>query len=339
MKTTVFGLDLAKTEFHVVGLNQAGKEGAKKKLKRGKVLDYFRQQDPALVAMEACAAAHYWAREIEGLGHQVMLLPPQAVKPYLLGSKNDYNDALAIAEASGRPKIHGVRVRSVEEQALQGVQRLRELQVKQRTALGNCLRGLLGEVGIVVAQGLAQLRTALPGILEDAENGVPDLLRQALNRSYQQLRQLDEDIDQHERQIKAAVARHEDAQRLLSVPGFGPIITAAFISSVGDGKQFQRGRDVSAFLGLVPRQHSTGGKNVLLGITKHGNTQLRSLLVHGARSVLQHAGKKQDRLSRWAVQLEQRVGWNKAVVAIANKIARIAWAVLTSGGTYQAQAA
>ena len=338
MQITKIGLDLAKQNFHLVGLNQANRVVLKKKLRRSQVLPYFAKLEACCVVMEACAGSHYWARELEKLGHTVKLIAPHHVKPFVQGSKNDYNDALAITEAADRPKMHQVRPKTVEQQDLQSLQRMREAVVAQRTALCNQIRGLSAEYGVIIPQGAAKLTERLSDILEDAENGLTIPFRTWLQNLQSQLQQLNAHIKFYDNELKQRTKQDHDAKRLMTIPGFGPVVAATFISVVGDGRQFQRGRDVSAFTGLVPRQHSTGGKQVLLGITKRGSKQLRAMLVQGAQSVLQHAHKKDDALSRWVVELVERRGRNKAVVALANKLARIAWAVLTSGGGYQVKA-
>ena len=337
MKITTVGLDLAKNVFHVVGLNQANKIQLKKKLTRSKLLAFFAQLEPCMVAMEACRSAHYWGREIQALGHKVRLIPPRDVKPFVQGNKNDYNDALAIAESVHRPKIRFVNIKTIEQQDVQALHRLKHGVTKQRTELCNRLRGLLEEYGIIVPAGITKLRSRLPEILEDGDNGLSFPFRALLNQGYHQLKELDSHIKAYEKQLLVQVKEDEAAQRLMSIPGFGPVVSSVFISVVGDGKAYRRGRDVAANVGLVPRQHSSGDKPVLLGISKRGNSYLRGLLIHGARAVVKVAPEKDDSLSRWVMQLVQRRGKNKATVALANKLARIGWAVLTSGGVYESR--
>ena len=335
MKATTIGLDLAKSTFHVVGLNQQQKLIGKKKLVRSKVLNYFANIPVCTVAMEACSSAHFWGREIERLGHKVKLIPPRYVKPYLQGQKNDYNDALAIAEASRRPKLRCVTVRTIEQQDTQALQRLKAGVTSQRTKVCNQLRGLLAEYGIVIPTGIAKLRNAIPLILEDADNGLSPYFRELLNQGYTQLKQLDAHIKAYDKLLAKEVGQNEVAQRLMTIPGFGPVVSSCFLSAIGDGKAFSRGRDAAAYIGLVPRQHTSGDKPILLGISKRGNRYLRGLLIHGARAVVKAAKTKEDDLSRWVQDLEARRGKNKATVALANKLARIGWAVLTSGGVYK----
>jgi transposase len=335
-KITTIGLDLAKQVFHVVCCDARGKVVRKRMLRRAQVLNYFANLTPVLVGLEACAGAHYWARELKALGHRVKVLPPRAVKAFVQGNKNDYNDALAIAEAAVRPEMRGVAVKTVAQQDVQALHRLRSQCVASRTALGNQLRGLLAEYGLILPQGLSTLRRRIPDFLEDAENGLSDAFRRLLAQGYRQLVELDEHIAAHTAEVKRHGQQADGCQRLQTIPGFGPIVASVFYNAVGDGRAYRRGRDVSAALGLVPRQHSSGGKSVLLGISKRGDAYLRSLLVHGARAVVRQAAGKEDRLSRWINQVRAQRGYNKATVALANKLARIGWAVLYHRTVYQA---
>lgn len=336
---SVIGLDLAKRIFHLVGLDSSGRQVFKKTLRRTQLHSYFANLVPCIIAMEGCASSHYWAREFTRLGHQVKLLPAQYVKPFVRGNKNDYNDALAIAEACRVPEMRTVAIKTEEQQSVQALHRLRRSAVADRTALANQLRGLLGEFGIVFNQGISTLRKALPEILEDADNGLQPMFRHALALKYKQLCQLDELVAELTAQLEQASRQHPEIQRLQTIPGFGFIVASAFYSVIGSGKEYKHGRDVSATLGLVPRQYSSGGKNTLLGISKRGDKYLRSLVVHGARAVVTHAHKKDDVLSAWVTRLIERRGINKATVALANKLSRIAWAVLVSGKEYQLKVA
>ncbi len=332
---TTVGLDLAKNVFHVVCRDHRGEEIKKRMLRRGQVAAYFAQLPACLVGMEACAGAHHWARTLQALGHEVKLIAPQHVKPYVLGNKNDYNDARAIAEAVTRPGMRFVPVKTVAQQDVQALHRLRQARVADRTALINQVRGLLAENGVVIPQGLQSFRRQVPQILEDAENGLSDRIRRYINSCYEHLQQLDAHIDDYTREIKRESREHEAVRRLQSAPGFGPILASVFYSVIGEGGAFKRGRDVSASLGLVPRQHSSGGKQRLQGISKRGDGYLRSLLVHGARSVVRRAAGKEDRLSRWIQRLIAERGVNEATVALANKLARIGWAILHHQTVYR----
>jgi transposase len=321
--------------FMLVCCDEHGKVVRKKILKRSRALAYFSNLPQCLVGTEACASAHHWARELGALGNQVKLIPPQYVKPYVRGNKNDYNDALAIAEAVIRPQMRFVSVKTPEQQDIQALHRLRERRVQERTALCNQLRGLVAEYGLILPKGVNRLRRCLPELLEDGENGLSDLFRRLLTQSYQQLHELDGYIDVYTQEMKRQSQQDEACRRLQTIPGYGPIVAGVFHSVVGNGEAYRRGRDVSASLGLVPRQHSSGGKEVLLGISKRGDRYLRSLLVHGARSVVIRAAIKDDRLSRWINKVKAERGFNKAVVALANKMARIGWAVLVNKTVYQ----
>lgn len=335
MNISAIGLDIAKQIFHLVGLDDQGNQVLKKTLRRTKLLAYFANLNPCVIGMEGCASSHYWARELDKLGHQVKLLPAQYVKPYVRGNKNDYNDALAIAEASRIPEMREVRTKTVEQQSIQAMHRFRRGAVADRTKLCNQVRGLLAEFGIVINQGISSLRKKLPEILEDGENQLRWMFRDVLALKYRQLCELDKLVKELTIMIEREAKQHLQIKQLQSIPGFGAIVASTFFSVIGDGKTFSKGRDVSASLGLVPRQHSSGGKNILLGISKRGDKYLRSLLVHGARSVVNHAHKKDDALSLWVTRLVKTRGKNKATVALANKLARIAWAVTISGKPYQ----
>jgi transposase len=334
-KIMTIGLDLAKNVLHVVCCDEHGKVVSKKMLRRSQVLQYFANLTECLVGMEACASAHYWARELGALGHQVKLIPPQYVKAYVRGNKNDYNDALAIAEAVTRPEMRFVPVKTTEQQDVQALHRLREKCLQARTALCNQLRGLLAEYGLIMPQGVNVLRRRLPELLEDGENSLSELFRQLLAQGYQQLQELDNHIHYYTQQMNRQSQQDEACRRLQTIPGYGPIVANVFHSVIGHGEAYRRGRDVSASLGLVPRQHGSGGKEVLLRISKRGDRYLRGLLVHGARSVVIQAAKKDDRLSRWINKVRAERGFNKAVVALANKMARIGWAVLANRTVYQ----
>ena len=336
-KITTIGLDLAKNVFHAVCCDQHGKIIKKKMLRRSGLLAWFVNLPPCLIGMESCASAHYWARALKAQGHRVKLIPAQHVKPYVRGNKNDYNDALAIAEAVIRPEMRFVSIKTPEQQDIQALHRLRERRLRDRTALCNQLRGLLGEYGIVFSRGVNVLRKRIPGILEDGENGLSDFFRRLLSQGYQQLTELDAHIDAYTQTLEAHSKRDDACQRLQTIPGYGPIVSSAYYSVVGNGKAYRRGRDVSASLGIVPRQHSSGGKNVLTGISKRGDRYLRILLIHGARAVVIQAANKVDALSRWINKTRAARGFNKAVVALANKLARIGWAILANNTVYQAR--
>ena len=334
-KCMTVGLDIAKRVFHVLGLDTGGKQVMRKKLYRSEVLPYFAQLRPCRVGLEGCAGAHYWARELLALGHQVSILPPKAVKAYLRAQKNDYNDAHAIAEAAHVGMIRPVAVKTIAQQDEQALQRIRQQLIRERTALCNQIRGLLNEYGVTVPQGIAPLRERLVALQSTSGHGLTPRFIGLLGRQYDRLCDLDGEIRWHDQELSRLVKQDEVCRRLMELPGFGVVNSAAFKAWVGDGKQFCRGRDASAALGIVPRQYSTGGKPVLLGITKRGDGHLRSLIIHGARSVVRQAGRKTDPFSCWINDLVARRGTNKATVAVANKLVRMAWVLVARGERYQ----
>ena len=300
------------------------------------MMKFFKELPACLIGLEACASSHHWARQLSALGHTVKLIAPQFVKPYVKGNKNDANDAEAICEAVGRPTMRFVPIKTVEQQNVQALHRIRTELVRQRTAKVNQIRGLLGEYGIVARQGVAVLRKILPEILEDAENGLMSDFRALLSGLREDLVYLDERVMTLDQTINTLANSHSDARRLLKLRGVGPITATALIASLGDGHLFQRGREASAWIGLVPGQHSSGGKDRLLGISKRGDAYLRTLLIHGARSAIRAAKGKEDSLSRWVQSLCSRRNKNIAAVALANKTMRMAWSMLKSGADYQA---
>jgi transposase len=323
------GIDLAKQVFQVHGVDAQEKAVLRKQLRRAQMLDYFQKLPPCLIGMEACSSAHYWGRELQKLGHTVKLMAPQFVKPYVKSNKNDANDAEAICEAVARPTMRFVAIKTIAQQDIQAIHRIRSELIHQRTAKVNQIRGLLGEYGLVVGRRVDVLRTALPLLLEDAENGLTIDFRVLLEGLQQDLIKLDERVDELDKKIKLLANSNTEAKRLLQIPGIGPMTATALVCAIGDGKQFKRGRDLAAWLGLTPRQHSSGGKDRLLGISKRGDAYLRTLLIHGARSVLRVSGEKDDLRSRWLQSLCSRRNKNIAAVALANKNARIVWALLT----------
>ena len=308
-------------------MGKAGRS-CKRQLRRRQLLPFVAQLQPCLVAMEACGGAHYWAREMAKRGHEVRLMSPRFVRPYVKSNKNDARDAEAICEAVGRPSMRFVAVKSQAQQDMLALHRVRSLLVRERTALMNQMRGLLAEYGIVVAQGAVTLRRALALILEERDNGVSEILRELLVEMSERQRLLEDRLKRYDQRITEFARADERAGRLMAVEGVGPLTATALIAAVGNARQFRSGRELSTWLGLVPRQYSTGGKTRLGHITKRGDPYLRTLLVMGARAVLQGALRLNDPLSRWALALQQRRGYHRACIAIAAKNARIAWALL-----------
>jgi transposase len=335
MKVTTVGVDLAKSVFSVHGVDEHGRPALRKTVRRGRLLELFAQLPACVVGMEACSGAQHWARELRKLGHEPRIMAAEFVEPYRRGGKNDTNDAAAICEAVSRPQMHFVPIKSVEQQAVLAVHRLRQGLVEERTALANRIRGLLTEYGLVIGVGLDRLRKALPAILEDAENAVPGIAREVFADATRQLIELDARIGEYDRRIAALARASEPAQRLMRIEGVGPVTASAIVASVGDANVFRNGRQFAAWLGLTPRQHSTGGKQRLGAMTKHGDIYLRTLLIHGSRAVLRTTAQRIDAKSRWVETLRRRRPDNVAAVALAAKHARIIWALLARGEHYR----
>lgn len=336
MTVVTLGIDLAKNVFQLHGINKHGKVLLRKRLSRKKLPSFVAQLTPCLIGMEACSGAHYWARRFKEFGHEVKLISPQFVKPYVKSNKNDFNDAEAICEAVTRPNMRFVAVKTVEQHDIQAMHRIRERLIANRTALANQIRGLLAEYGVALPKGIQYVRKEIPFILEDAENELTDLSREFLADSYARLKTLDEHVAHYQSRLNQIHQSVPICQNLSKIQGIGPLTATCVVAAVGDAKTFKNGRQFAAWLGLVPRQNSSGGKTVLLGISKRGNRYLRSLLIHGARAVLRYAPNKTDPQSRWLMALEKRRGKNIAVVAMANKTARILWAEMTKPENYLA---
>jgi transposase len=329
------GLDIAKDVFQVHGVDANDKPRLRKRLPRAKVLEFFAQLPPCEIGIEACGSSHYWARELIKLGHTVKLIATHFVTPYRTKGKNDANDAEAICEAISRPKMHFVAVKSQEQQAVLMVHRAREFAMANRTAQVNQIRGLLAEFGIVVPKGVARLRGELPGILEDAENSLPTIARQTLASLIEQLDGFDEQVAGYDRQFREIAAASEPAQRLMKIESIGPQTATALVASMGDPHAFDSGRNFAASIGLVPRQNTSGTKERLGPITRHGDGYLRKLLVLGAQTYMRFVDKKTDSKAEWAKSLRARRHTNIAAVALAAKHARIAWAILAHGTEYR----
>ena len=335
MKIATIGVDLAKTVLQVHGVDRYGKVGLRKQLKRKDVVGFFANLEPCLIGMEACGSAHYWGRTLSGLGHTVRLMAPQFVKPYVKTNKSDRNDAEAICEAVARPNMRFVPVKTPEMQAVLALHRARQGFVKSRTAQGNQIRGLLAEFGIVIPKGIGHIAKRLPEILEDGENGLPAMMRQLIAQLGEQLKALDQQVGELEYQIKLWHHENERSRKLEDIAGIGPITASAFVASVGDAKSFKNARQVPAWLGMVPRHEGTGGKTVLGKISKRGDVYLRTMLIHGARSVVAQVERKPDQADEWLKKLLARRNKQIAAVALAAKNARIAWALLAHERSYE----
>ena len=328
MKITTVGLDLAKSVFQVHGVDVRGKAVLRKQLKRSEMATFFANLPSCLIGMEACSSAHHWARKLVALGHEVRLMAPQFVKPYVKTNKNDRNNAEAICEAVARLTMRFVPVKTSEQQTVLALHRARAAYVKARTAQANQMRGLLSEFGFILPEGISQLYRRVPDILADGDNALPGPMRALLHRLLAHLKRLDQEVAELKGEIVTWHLHNEDSRRLERIGGFGPLTASALVASLGDAKSFKNGRQVAAWLGLVPRQDSSGGKTRLLGISKHGDVYLRTLLIHGARAVLRHLAHRSHRTDDWLRRLLARRNKNVAAVALANKNARIAWALL-----------
>ncbi len=332
---SVVGIDLAKQVFHLHGVNEQGYTVIRKRMNRKQLVRYMSNLKPCLIGMEACGGSHDWARKLIAMGHDVRLISPQFVKPYVKSNKNDEVDAAAICEAVQRPDMRFVPIKSIEQQDIQSLHRARSLSVSHRTAQANQIRGLLMEYGVVIPKSMASLRQGIPDILEDADNALTPMFREFLYGLWEEFIRLDKRVAKYDVQIKQLSEQSEVCKRLMAIPGIGPMVSTALVASVADAKAFKSGREMAAWLGLVPRQHSTGGKPRLLGISKRGDVYLRKLLIHGARSALRWADKKQDKRSRWVCELANRRGQNIAAVALANKTVRTAWVLMSRDEAYR----
>lgn len=334
MEIATIGIDLSKTTFHIIGLNTRGEIALRRKLSRKQLLLYTANRQPILIGMEACGGAHFLGRALRDQGHEVRLMPAQYVKPYVKTNKNDYLDAEAIAEAVQRPTMRFVPIKTDEQLDLQALHRVRDRWVARRTAVMNQIRGVLLERGVVIRKGPSYLTAQVQEILAGGSILLSARLCGLLRELKQEWNELDRRIEQVNTELQNVAKQDDACRRLMEVPGVGPLVSTALVAAIGNGVTFRKGRDLSAWLGLVPRQHSTGGKPKLLGISKCGNEYLRRMFLHGARSVVMQMGRKPSALASWLTELTKRTHRNVAVVALANKMARIAWAILSNGTRY-----
>lgn len=335
MTIDVLGIDLAKNVFQLHGVDRKGHPVFKRRVMREQLLSVVAGIEPCTIAIEACTGAFCWARKFEELGHKVKIVGPQYVKPFVRGQKNDGNDAEAICTAVRQPHIPLVPKKSIEQQDIQALHRARQRMVNHRTAVVSQIRGLLLDRGIAFAKSIGRARRMIPEILADQTNELTPMARDAINELWDLLCDLDRRIESFDKKIEAVFKASEVCQRIAKIKGVGPKTATAIVAAVGDGAEFKNGRHMAAWLGLVPRQHSSGDRKVLMGISKRGDQHLRSLLVHGARSVVRVAANKNDPTNQWVNQLQERRGFNRATVAVANKNARIIWAVLRTGEPYR----
>ena len=335
---TTYGIDIGKTTYHVVGTDAEGKPIQRTKFSRSTIFTFFSNAPAALIGMEACPGSQWLGRKLTALGHTVRIIPAQFVKPYLKSNKNDTLDAEAIAEAVRRPTMRFVQARRCDQVDMQALHRVRDQLVYSRTRLICQMRAFLLEYGIAMRTGAGAFKAELPKVVDDESNDLTPAMRHILIDMRTDLQSLEKRIEAVSDEIKASASRDDATRRLMTVPGIGALGASALLAAVGDAKQFKKGRDMAAWLGLVPAQYSTGDKSRLLGISKRGNPYLRRLLIHGARSCVMHLDRSRDRLGLWLDSLQARLHPNKLIVALANKLARIAWVILTRpGATYERQ--
>lgn len=334
MGIEILGIDLAKRVFQLHGADRHGHALHRAKVGRSAFVAAVQELQPRVVAMEACSSAHHWARRFQELGIEVRLISPQYVKPFVKTNKNDRNDAEAIVEAASRPAMRFVTVKSVEQQDIQAIHRVRESLVHQRTALINQVRGLLGERGITIAKSPAAFKRAMPEVLKECEGELTRFCQTLMMELFQEFNALETRIALAETYIKSFMKQSALCKKIVAVAGIGPITATAIVAAIGEAKEFKNGRHLAAWLGLVPKQYSSGGKSRLRGISKRGNTYLRTLLIQGARAVLIYVAGKSDARSRWLQELIVRRGYNRAAVALANKNARVVQALLSSDAPY-----
>jgi len=339
-QSTVIGVDLAKVSFQIHKATLAGKMLKSAKLSRQKFAEFLANEGKTTVFMEACGSANYWARKAKKYGHEVKLIAPQYVRPYRKRHKTDAADAAAIVEAGTREHMNFVPIKTVEQQDLQSIRRIRQLEVETRTALMNQIRGLLAEYGIVVNKGHSALREALiecciEGKGEDVVHDLTPRIRKHFEGLKARLMGIDERVKEFDLELERVAKTDDRCKRIMKIPGVGPITATAIVSQVGDAREFKSARQLAAWMGLTPKQNSTGGKVTTLGISKAGNKDLRTLLIHGGRAVMMNPGKKKDKRSEWAVALKSRVGMNKAAVAMAHKNVRTIYALLRNGTEFK----
>ena len=329
----VIGIDLAKNVFQIHGTDAKGKCVLKKRLARAKLIEFVAQLPPCIIGIEACTGAHYWGRLFNQMGHTTKMMAPHFVKPYIRSNKNDRNDARGIAEAVTRPDMKFVPIKTVSQQDTLLLHRARNLLIKQRTALSNQIRGLLAEYGVVIPKGISHVKKLVEILDTDS---LTIKAKSVFKKLYEQFNRFNTEIAEYEKENEAFVKQDAVCQEIMKIEGVGPLTASAVIATIGDPKAFKNGREVAAWLGLVPKQHSSGNTIRLSGISKRGDRYVRTLLVHGARSVVNNCEKKSDKKNIWVKDKKIRKGHNKACVALANKHARVIWAILSTGECYRA---
>lgn len=329
------GIDLGKTTFHLVALGAAGKVLARKKFNRKQLLAYTANMSTSLIGLEACAGAHFLGRALRLQGHDARLIPGQFVKPFVKSNKNDFVDAEAIAEAVERKNMRFVPIKTDDQLDLQSIHRVRDRLIARRTAVINQIRAFLLERGMTFAQRPAKLKAAMPDVLEDADADLTPQMRSLINMLWNEWKLVEQQVEELNLELERICAADAGCMRIRKIPGIGPVVATAIVAAIGNGAAFRKGRDFSAWLGIVPRQYSTGGKAKLFGISKRGNVYLRKVLIHGARAAVLRIKRDRAPIGAWLDALDARAPKNVVVVAMANKLARIAWAVLSSGEEYR----
>jgi transposase len=337
MNIKTIGLDLAKNVFQLHCVDAKGKCVLRKRLTRTKLIEFMANLKPCVVGIEACTGAHHWARTFRASGHEVKMMAPQFVKPYIRSNKNDRNDARGIAEAVSRPDMKFVPIKTIEQQDTLLLHRARQLAIKQRTAQANQIRGLLAEYGVILPRNIGHIQK-VPALLEEQTEALSAFAKQVFKKLYEQFQQYDREVKEYDQQIERRAKQDVRCQELMKIEGVGPLTASAAVATIGDATVFKNGREVAAWLGLVPKQHSSGETIRLGGISKRGDRYMRTLLIHGARAVVKTCEKKMDGRSLWIASKKERCGYNKTAVAVANKNARIIWAILATGESYRSAA-
>ena len=330
----VLGIDLAKNVFQIHGANAKGKCVLRKRLSRAKFMEFIATLSPCIIGIEACGGSHYWARYCKQFGHTVRMMAPQFVKPYVKSNKNDRNDSEGIAEACTRPTMRFVSIKTIAQQDILMIHRARELAIKNRTSQDNQIRSFLNEYGVIVAKGISKL-TQLTKIMEENKEKLTPISIELVTRLYEECKRFDAQVKEYDRQLELLAKQNVVCQELRKMQGVGPLIASAIVATIGDPKVFKNGREVSAWLGLTPKQFSSGEKIILGGISKRGDRYMRKLLIQGARAAVKVCDNKKDKLSVWIASKKQRSGFNKAAVALANKNARMIWAIMSTGECYR----
>ena len=330
----VLGIDLAKNVFQLHGTDAKGKCVLRKRLNRANLMEFIANLSPCVIGIEACGGSHYWGRHFKKQGHEVRMMSPHFVKPYVKSNKNDRNDSEAIAEACMRPNMRFVPIKTTDQQDILAIHKARELAIKGRTAQGNQIRGLLNEYGVIIPQGISKLKK-LPEIIEINQKQLTPMMIGLIIDLYDLFKVYDAQVKKYDRQLEAQAEQNTVCQEVQKIAGIGPITASAIVATIGDAKAFKNGREVSAWLGLVPKQYSSGEKIVLGGISKRGDRYMRKLMIQGARTAVKVCDKKTDKLSCWVSRKKQRAGFNKAAVALANKNTRMIWAIMATGECYR----